>query len=424
MDYYKDFLMIKTPFPIIIVIISGVILLSSCSKVNTVSDPHFTDDGYCLDSIQKPFSAEKPSELGFYIEVSGSMNGFFRSNKATRFKKDVWSIVSNFGGNDLSILSNAGTIAGAYSVNDFRSRMNSGTFVSNQETLVPTMLKSILDNLKFDEGQCAVLISDMKYSPEKQRDVKVLLTQYQADIRNVIGHYPGLAVSLIMAKSDYLAANGNTITEDSPYYYLILGNDKNVAFMRNCIATLLEDYGNYGDSIESGFDYKAPTYSFGIPDNVLQFDDQPTFTNFDVQYSDTCKVTLNIDLSNYRWQIAHEEAFRESFVVKSCYGSSVSVGKVSIDVNNHDNRELRRKATAKVELKIYDMFTESDVIEWTLNHPDHSVTLDFTNIMAATAENDYTGSFSVDRFVAGVFNAIQNHWDETPNRILISKIKQ
>ena len=227
-----------------------------------------------------------------------------------------------------------------------------------------------------------------------------------------------------MAKSDYLAANGNTITEDSPYYYLILGNDKNVAFMRNCIATLLEDYGNYGDSIESGFDYKAPTYSFGIPDNVLQFDDQPTFTNFDVQYSDTCKVTLNIDLSNYRWQIAHEEAFRESFVVKSCYGSSVSVGKVSIDVNNHDNRELRRKATAKVELKIYDMFTESDVIEWTLNHPDHSVTLDFTNIMAATAENDYTGSFSVDRFVAGVFNAIQNHWDETPNRILISKIKQ
>jgi hypothetical protein len=43
--------------------------------------------------------------------------------------------------------------------------------------------------------------------------------------------------------------------------------------------------------------------------------------------------------------------------------------------------------------------------------------------MAATAEADYTGSFSVDRFVAGVFNAVQNHWDETPNRILISKTK-
>ena len=396
----------------------------SCRDINAVSDPHFTEDGHSRVSIKDSFIVEKPSALGFFVEVSGSMNGFFRSNKATRFKKDVWSIVSYFGGNDVSILSNAGTVAGTYSVNDFRARMNSGAFVSNQETLVPTMLKSILDNLRFDEGQCAVLISDMKYSPEKQKDVKVLLTQYQTDIRNVIGKFPGLAVSLIMAKSDFLAANGSTLTEDSPYYFLILGKDKNVAFMRNSIATLLEDYGDYGDCIETGFDYKAPIYSFGIPDNALQFVDQPTFTNFDVQYSDTCKVVLNIDLSNFRWLITNEDAFKESLAVKSCYGSSVSIGRVSIDVNNHFNKELKRKATAKVELKIYNMFTESDVIEWTLNHPDYSVTLDFTNIMSATAENDYTGSFAVDRFVSGVFNAIQNHWDETPNRILISKIKQ
>ena len=415
---------VKNKLSVALIMLSGILLLSSCDPVNTVSDPHFTDDGYCLDSIKESFSVEKPSALGFYVEVSGSMNGFFRSNKATRFKKDVWSIVSNFGGNDVSILSNAGTVAGTYSVNDFRAKMNSGAFVSNQETLVPTMLKSILENLRFDEGQCAVLISDMKYSPEKQKDVKVLLTQYQTDIRNVIGKFPGLAVSLIMAKSDYLAANGSTLTEDSPYYFLILGKDKNVAFMRNSIATLLEDYGDYGDCIETGFDYKAPIYSFGIPDNALQLLDQPTFTNFDIQYSDTCKVVLNIDLSNYRWLITNEDALKESLAVKSCYGSSVSIGKVSIDVNNHFNKELRRNATAKVELKIYNMFTESDVIEWTLNHPDYSVTLDFTNIMSATAENDYTGSFSVDRFVSGVFNAIQNHWDETPNRILISKIKQ
>ena len=415
---------VKNKLSVALIMLSGILLLSSCDPVNTVSDPHFTDDGYCLDSIKESFFVEKPSALGFYVEVSGSMNGFFRSNKATRFKKDVWSIVSNFGGNDVSILSNAGTVAGTYSVNDFRAKMNSGAFVSNQETLVPTMLKSILENLRFDEGQCAVLISDMKYSPEKQKDVKVLLTQYQTDIRNVIGKFPGLAVSLIMAKSDFLAANGSTLTEDSPYYFLILGKDKNVAFMRNSIATLLEDYGDYGDCIETGFDYKAPIYSFGIPDNALQFVDQPTFTNFDVQYSDTCKVVLNIDLSNFRWLITNEDAFKESLAVKSCYGSSVSIGRVSIDVNNHFNKELKRKATAKVELKIYNMFTESDVIEWTLNHPDYSITLDFTNIMSATAENDYTGSFSVDRFVSGVFNAIQNHWDETPNRILISKIKQ
>ena len=400
-----------------------VLLYSCTSKVNTVNDLHFTQDGYCLDSIKEKFVAEPPQALGFYVEVSGSMNGFFRSNKATRFKKDVWSIVSNFGGNDVFVLSNAGTIAGIYPVKDFRDKMNKGGFVSNQETLVPTMLESILKNLNYEDGECAVLISDMKYSPERQEDIEVLLDQYQTDIRNVISLYPNIAVSLVMAKSDCLAKNGSVITDDSPYYFLILGKDKNVAFMRNCIATILEDNGDYGDCIESGFDYKASHYWFGMPDNALQLFDQPTFTNYDTRYSDTCKVTLNIDLSDYRWIITNEEAFRESLAVKSCYGSSVSVGNVSFDVNNHFNKKFKRKATAKVELKIYNMFTESDVIEWTLNHPDYSVTLDFSNIMIATAENDYTGSFSVDRFVAGVFNAVQNHWDETPNRILISKTK-
>lgn len=405
-------------------VIVALFMFFSCKQpVNTVFDSHFTKDGYCLDSLKENFVAEAPKALGFYVEVSGSMNGFFRSNRATRFKKDVWSIISNFGGNDVSELSNAGTVAGVYPINDFKSKMNSGGFVSNQETLVPTMLKSILLNLNYNNRECAVLISDMKYSPENQQDVEVLLTQYQTDIRNVIGQYPGLAVSLVMAKSDFLATNGTIIEENSPYYFLILGKDKNVAFMRNCIATILEDNGSYGDCIESGFDYKSPAYSFGIPDNALQLYDGPTFTNFDTQYSDTCKVTLNIDLSAYRWIITNEEVLRENLAVKSCYGSSVDVGNISIDVNNHFNKELKRKAIAKVELKVYNMVTESDVIEWTLNHPDYSVTTDFTNIMAATSEKDYTGSFSVDRFVAGVFNAAQNHWDETPNRILISKTK-
>ena len=396
----------------------------SCDDINTVSDPNFTNNGYSLDSVKETFSAEKPSALGFYIEVSGSMNGFFRANKATRFKKDVWSIVSNFGGNDVSILSNAGTVADTYSVNDFRRRMNSGAFVSNQETLVPTMLKTILENLKFNDGQCAVLISDMKYSPERQKDVKVLLTQYQTDICDVIGDFPGLAISLIMAKSDYLKSNGDVEAENSPYYFLILGKDKNVAYMRNRIATLLDDYADYGDCVEFGFDYKAPNYSFGIPDNAFQLFDQPTFTNYDTQYSDTCKVTVNIDLSDYRWIITSEEVFRENFIVKTCYGSTVNVGKVTIDVDNHYNKEFKRKANAKVELKICNMLMESDVIEWTLKHPEHTFTTDFPKIMAATDEKDYTGSFSLDRFIAGVFNAIQNHWNETPNRILISKIKQ
>ena len=39
----------------------------------------------------------------------------------------------------------------------------------------------------------------------------------------------------------------------------------------------------------------------------------------------------------------------------------------------------------------------------------------------AAAEADLTGSFSLANFIQGVFQAVQNHWNQEPNRILISK---
>lgn len=407
------------------ILIASTILIvgSSCSSpVNSTNDPHFTKDGLHLDSIGDAFIAQAPSSLSFYVEVSGSMNGFFRSNQATRFKKDVWSIVSNFGGNDVAVLSNAGTISGTYPITQFRSRMNSGGFVSNQETLVPTMVNSILSNLDYKNGQCAVLISDMKYSPEKQKDIKVLLTQYQTDIRNQIGKYPGISVCMIMASSEYLKANNTVAEEESPYYYVIFGKEENVAFMRNCISILLDDNDDYRESIEMGINYKAPSYSFGIPVNALQLYNEPTFTGFDTDFSDTCVIKLQLDLSNYRWMIADETILRQCLSVKSCYGCGVSIGDIKIDATNHYNKKFERRVVAIVELKVYDMFaTTSDVIEWTLNHPDKLISDRFDQIMTSEKESDLAGSFSVDRFIGGVFNAIQDEWDKTPNRILISK---
>ena len=409
----------------ILVTCIAIALAVSCGKTyNTVQDVHFDKAGISLDSTKVTFTAVPPTALGFFVEVSGSMNGFFRSNQATRFKKDVWSIVSNFGGNDVFVLSNAGTVSGTYSVDQFRTKMNQGAFVSNQETMVPTMIDSILENLDYENGQCAVLISDMKFSPVKQKDVKVLCDQYQDDIRNVIGRYNGIALSLIMATSEYLSANNSVLAEESPYYYVIFGKDKNVAFMRNCIATLLDDNGDYRESIEMGFDYLSPSYSFGIPENALQYLSEPTFIGYDTDFKDTCTVKVKIDLTDYRWIITDENVLRNNLSVKSCYGSKVTLGDISLDVTNHLNREFERKVTATVEFKISDMIaTESDVIEWTLNHPDQIVSSEFTDIISSPTESDLSGSFSVDRFIGGVFNAMQNKWDTTPNRILISKIK-
>lgn len=394
----------------------------SCSPINSINDPHFDENGVYLDSLGTTFQAVMPTSLDFYVEVSGSMNGFFRANKATAFKTDVWSIVSNFGSPGVSVLSNTGTQATRYTGDQFRSRMNSGSFVSTAETQVPAMLESILSKLDYENGAVAVLISDMKYSPVGNRALPVLLQQYATDIRNIVGKYPGSAYSLVGAYSEFIDARGNVACEKSPYYYLIVGKDVCVAEVRNCITTILSDRDNYLDNIETGFDYKRPAYGFGVPDNVIQLEEEPTFYNYDVSYSDTCKVVLNLDLSDYRWLIASDEdVLRECLKVKAAYGSEIEVGKIVININNHNQKKLERLAVASVELKLYSMPMDADVIEWTLDHPECSVTDTFMQIQNAAAEADLAGSFSLANFIQGVFQAVQNHWNQEPNRILISK---
>lgn len=62
--------------------------MQSCgSNVNTNMNEHFTEDGFLItDSLDTNFNRAMPSSVKFYVEVSGSMNGFFRANKPTQFK--------------------------------------------------------------------------------------------------------------------------------------------------------------------------------------------------------------------------------------------------------------------------------------------------------------------------------------------------
>lgn len=413
--------------PLFSVVSLAALIASFCfvfcsSPINSINDPHFDENGVYLDSLGATFQAVMPTSLDFYVEVSGSMNGFFRANRTTAFKTAVWAIVSNFGSPGVSVLSNSGTQATKYTGDQFRNKMNSGGFVSTAETQVPAMLESILSKLDYENGAVAVLISDMKYSPVGNRALPVLLQQYATDIRNIVGKYPGAAYSLVGAYSEFLDARGNVTCEKSPYYYLVIGKDVCVAEIRNCITTILSDREDYMDNIETGFDYKRPAYGFGVPDNVIQLDNEPTFYNYDVSYSDTCKVVLNLDLSDFRWLVASDEdVLRECLKVKAAYGSEMEIGKINISTNNHNQKKLERIAVASVELKLWNMPMEADVIEWSLDHPEYSVTDTFMQIQNAAAEADLTGSFSLANFIQGVFQAVQNHWNQEPNRILISK---
>lgn len=413
----------KNSFSIALSSIIGLLLLVfvSCDDINTVGDSHFTKDGFLIsdsDSI-KSFELTHPQRIKYYVEISGSMNGFFRANQPTQFKADVWEIMSYFSTlpSDVTILTNNGSAGERMSIDNFRQQMNTGSFISSASTQVPIMLASIISDVKPEQGEVAILISDMKYSPVGAAAPKVLMEQYSSDVSRILGtfHRP---VCLISAVSNYL--DKKTEVNQSPYYYFLIGNEGEVAYLRNGISTLLDNNHHFIDNIESGFDYGAPTYSFGIPEYCYQLDEEPTFVDYDESASDTCIINLKVDLARYRWLISDSTCFKNAFKCKALFGSNVRVGNVKIEVQNITGRKLDRTATATVQLKLFNFAMDSEVIEWSLELPDLNVDK-FARFFGALGENDYTKSYSIENFIQGIFYGGVINKTLKPNYILISK---
>ena len=402
-------------------IVLAYVSMSSCSDVNTVEDPHFTSDGYFIkdSNITDTFSIVNPQKIKYYVEVSGSMNGFFRPNQPTQFKTDVWEIMSYFSSfpSEVTILTNNGSTGARLSIDDFRQYMNTGSFISSASTQVPIMLSTIVNDIKPGNGELAILISDMKYSPVGAAAPKVLLNQYSTDISRILGSF-GKPVSLIGAVSNYLDKKEEVL--ESPYYFFIIGNEGEVAYMRNCISTLLENNGHFVDNIESGFNYGTPKHSFGIPDFCYQLADEPTFVDFDESASDTCVVNLKVDLAQYRWIMSDTTIFKNAFKCKALYGSNVRMGDVKIEVSNITDKKLNRTAIANVRLKVFDLAMDSEVIEWRLDLPDTN-DVKFSRFFNAISETDYTRSYSIENFISGMFYGGVVNKTLKPNYILISK---
>jgi hypothetical protein len=302
--------------------------------------------------------------------------------------------------------------------------MNTGAFISTASTKVPLMLQTIIDNLDTNSNEVAVLVSDMKYSPVGAAAPEVLLTQYSTDISKILGKF-GKAVSLICATSDYLDREGRIICDRSPYYFLLLGNPEQVAPLRNEISTLLLNRGHFIDNIESGFDYGKTNYSFGVVNKCEQPEDSvPTFINYeDEEDGDTCTINLNINLENYRWLVSNKDVFQKSFVISTIYGSNVSVDNVTVDAQNitGSSKILKRKSVASVSIKLFNMKTDSEVIEWKLDLPDTDYTLFNEFFIDATDENDPSKSYSVIDFLKGIFYGGVVNKELGSNYILVSK---
>ena len=222
--------------------------------------------GLYFEKIQS-FTSARPTNIKFYVEVSGSMNGFFRSNKPTNFKTDVWSVFSDFASSTdgVNIFFQQNANPRTIGLEEFRNKMNAGAFVSGASTDVPDMLDRILNSVDCKKSEVGILVSDMKYDPVGNAALKVLLQQYSIDIRNKMAN-AGKALCLIVAKSDFLDKSGNVVCEDSPYYYLVIGKPENVVWIRNFVCTLLKHHGHYVDAVEWGIDYKSPKVKISDPD--------------------------------------------------------------------------------------------------------------------------------------------------------------
>lgn len=418
----------KTILKSLVMISLGILsLLVGCdSTVNTNYDSRFTDDGYLIqDTTINKFSLEQPSSIKFFVEVSGSMNGFFRNNIPTHFKTDFWKVLNYFSpiSYPVTILTNSGSQGAQYQLSKFQSLMNTGAFISSASTKVPKMLQTIISNIDTEKGEVAILVSDMKYSPVGSAAPNVLLAQYSTDISKILGNF-NEAVSLVCATSDYYDKAGNKVCERSPYYYLILGKPEHVADVRNDLSALLEQQSRYVDNIETGFDYGKPRYTFSISNKCDQLEFEPTFINYEeADEIDTCMVRLKINLEDYRWIMTNKDFFIQSFKVKTLYGSQVEVGKIDIKVENITgyNHDLNRKASASVDIKIFNMANDSEVIEWILDIPHTNYTLMNEFLEGAVAEGDPNKSYSVIDFIKGMFYGGIISKDLKPNYILISK---
>lgn len=397
----------------------ALLTMGACGgNLNTMQDQHFSESGELLTK-QSYAKLDYSSNISFYVESSGSMNGFFRANQPTDFKQDVYEIMSYYAPTtkDINVMTDEGGIAGQLSLQQFQTAMDTGTLQSTASTKVPVMLQNIISRLK--KNDVAVLISDMKYSPVGAAAPEVLLTHYSADIARIVGNSKK-AYSLICATSDFKAKNGDIITDKSPYYFLVIGDQDKVSAVRNGIAIMLQHQKRFVDNLEIGYKYASCPYSFGIPQNVVQLDKQPTFYGYSEDMGG-CTISLKLHLEAYRWIMSDKAFLSKCFSCKPLYGSTVSLESIEVEECNNVNLELKRSAIATIKLKISNMPADMEVLEWNISIPYSELTKITPFLDDSKGEADPTVSYSLKNFINGMGQGGVVNYQPKPNYILISK---
>lgn len=97
------------------------------------------------------------------------------------------------------------------------------------------------------------------------------------------------------------------MTNESPYYYLVIGEQDKVSAVRNGIAIMLQRQKRFVDNLEIGYKYGSCPYDFGVPKNVARLENQPTFYGYG-EAVDECVIPLKLKLESYRWLMSNKES--------------------------------------------------------------------------------------------------------------------
>lgn len=319
-----------------------------------------------LDTLHNPLLRAHVKQINFFLETSGSMEGFMPANvkTTTDFQVLIPDILSRSQGNYQTNL---------YTIFDSESKFKKenvnnvitnvipkGDFKWSGNTYVPVMLDSIQRYL--DSDRVNIFISDCIYSPVST-NVK-MTAQTIAEIREVVQPIAkNYATVIYMVKSTYFPKN--SAAAQSPYYLIMQGKQENLVAVEQMIQKSLRTFHQNFEEIQFGDKYQLPYYS------VLPY--SQTTQNF--VGSKNPKTATYTSLQDIETDVTHKVGFwvaidltglpsfaRTTDYLDSNLTATISKGTVKIlkvgykaDKLNTDDNKFADKCDAFVQLSVEDM---------------------------------------------------------------------
>lgn len=401
-----------------------VLFPTSCKKSVNPNYPNFDKNGIKNSIVY--YQDEMPSHIQFYVETSGSMNGLYRPKKATKFKYDMCSVLSEFVNADtIKAFTNNSNVINI-PIEQFINLMNNGGLNSTKSTDILIMLKHILSDLTDTTKvtDVAVFVSDMKNEPYGA--TPATLDQYAIEIKKLFKKYPNFSVSIIGFESEYIFPSGNITCKEFPYYMIIIGTSNKVAWTRNSIMNI--NNINSKGCIDYNVDYACPKYSV-IPTSIKGMQRN----NFEVKekqkmcyclttyYDIMAECVVSINGRHFPNQITDDSFIiltkwpttKVSYKVKNNYvPSNVPANRVIIDEINPN---------IFIELNINALDVYCDVISLSIKNNKQDKEWIKKYYGANNAAN-LSKTVSIEGFIKGLEDAYQIYnMQNQPMEILISK---